>query len=119
MIVDTNRINRAIEAYGELVSIEAYTTSSFSKWGDLLVSVTTAYTSIPTIFNTYGKQSQFQNEGIFEEGSVSFFFKGSQGGIENRNLIVRSNGERYLIKRVDKHYINGIAQVQEAQVSNE
>jgi hypothetical protein len=118
MPIDSSLISRKIDEHGELVTVQDIDTRTYSEFGDLINNTTTEYTSIPAIFNTYGRLAGFQTEGVFQEGDVSFFFKGEQEGISANNLIVRSNGEVWKIKRVYPSTYRGTIMVQEARVSN-
>lgn len=115
--INATLINKQIDKYGEEVEIEDFS-RSYSPHGDV-IQTTSEETSIMAIFNTYGRSSVFQNEGIFNEGDVSFFFKGSQDNVDEQNVIVRENGERWKITKVSKHYLQGVCVVQEANVKNE
>lgn len=115
----SERINRAIDLYGEFVDIESYSDQTYSEYGDLISQTTSDYVSIPAIYNTYGKSAPFETEGVFLEGDVSFFFKGNQSGIEESNTIIRENGERWKISKVTKHSLKGTPMVIEAKASNE
>ena len=115
--IDLSVFNQAIDAQGEEVDIEVYSTQSYSDYGDLMSQTTTSYTC-NAIFNDYGTMLQFNPEGAFSQNRFSFFFKGSQPGIATKNIIVRSNGERWRILKPSNHTTRGNLVVQEAPVSN-
>jgi hypothetical protein len=115
--IDVKSIDKQIDKYGEVVEIEDFT-RTYSPYGDAVLTQSTSE-EIRAIFNTYGKSSNFNSEGIFNEGDVSFFFKGGQDNVTEQNVIIRANGERWKIVRVSKHYLNGNRMVQEAAVKNE
>jgi hypothetical protein len=104
----SDRIARAIEREGELVDIENYGTKTYSDYGDLVSQITSNLTNVRAVFNQYGKKAMLQTEGIFEEGDVTFFFKGDQPGVLNDNIIVRQNGERWKIMAISEHYGRGV-----------
>jgi hypothetical protein len=114
-----NRIPKAITSYGELCTIEAYSDQTYDDYGDLLISTTSDYTDVKAIFNTDIVNERGEIEGKFQEGEGTFYFKGDQDGIENQNIIIRSDGVRYKIKRVDKHFYKGTTVVKEARVGRE
>jgi hypothetical protein len=119
MALLNSKINSAIDKYGEFVSIETFTTSTntYNDYGDLIATVTTSYTNVPAVFNTYGESAIYQTEGQFMSGNNTFFFKGAQSGVEINNNIVRANGERWKVINVSKHYLSSSSIVQEARVS--
>lgn len=117
MYVSTNLINKSIDRIGELVSVEVYSGKSYSDWGDLTTATTTYY-SIRSIFNTYGQNQNYVQEGSLEQARFSFFFKGPQAGVAIDNVIVRANGDRWKITKVHQHAAEGTNVVQEASVSN-
>lgn len=115
----SDRIAKAIDREGELVAIEDYSSKVYSKWGDLQSQTTSNLTAIKTIFNQYGKSANYQTEGVFQEGDVSFFFKSDQTGVENHNVIVRANSERWKIVQVATHYARGSITHIEAKATQE
>lgn len=117
MYTDISFIDKQIDRIGESVNIEVYSGKTYSDYGDLLAQTSTIY-SVKGIFNTYGQNQRFVPEGQFIETKFSFFFKGSQTGIEEDNIIVRTNGERWKINRSYKHAEEGRVVVQEASVTN-
>lgn len=112
------RIAKIIDKRGELVNVENYSSKNYSDYGDLVTQSTSEYTSIKAIFNQYGLSSQYQTEGVFENGDVSFFFKSGQTGLSNGNIIVRANGERWKISQVYKNYVSGLETHTECRVTN-
>jgi hypothetical protein len=117
MLVDYSLIKKAIHRYGENVTLVSYSDRTFSDWGDLLSATTTGY-SAKAIFNTYGINQRFVEEGQFGETNFSFFFDGEQEGVVIDNYIVRTNGEVWKINRALVHCIEGSVKVQEARVTN-
>ena len=112
------KIAAQIDKLGETVDIESYSSKTYSDYGDLVTQSTSDYTSVKAIFNQYGKSSFFQTEGVFENGDCSFFFKAGQSGLDNGNIIVRSNGERWKISKSYKNYIKGEEVHTECRVTN-
>lgn len=112
------RIAKYIDSKGELVSLENYSSKTYSDYGDLITQTTSEYTNIKAVFNQYGLSSQYQTEGVFENGDVSFFFKAGQTGLTNGNVIVRSNGERWKISQAYKNYVSGLETHTECRVTN-
>lgn len=115
--LNTNIFSKNIDRYGELVSLEVYSSESYSDYGDLMSQTTTIY-DVRAIFNTYGVQQNFEQEGQFGSVHYSFFFKGSQVGVEVDNFIEQADGTRWKINRVDNHKIEGNNVVREAKVVN-
>jgi len=114
-----NKVAKVIDDYSEDVTIEVYSTPTYSKYGDLVSQTTSEYTSVPALFNRYGNDSDYQPEGNFNMGDSSIFFKGDQAGIAINNVVIRSNGERWKITKVDKNILNSRNMVQEAGVQLE
>ena len=114
-----DRISKQISRIGELVDIEDYSSKTYSDYGDLVTQTTSTTTSIRAVFNQYGKSAGFQTEGVFEEGDCSFFFKGDQTGIENDNIVVRTDDTRWKITQVAPHYCKGSKTHIEARVNQE
>lgn len=114
-----DKISKQINRIGELVDLEDYSTKTYSDYGDLVTQVTSDVTSVRAVFNQYGKSANFQNEGVFEEGDCSFFFKADQGSIENDNIVVRSDASRWKITQVAPHYCKGSKTHTEARVKQE
>ena len=112
------RISKLIDSKGELVSLEKYSAQDYSDYGDLVTQSTSEYTNIKAIFNQYGLSSQYQTEGNFQNGDVSFFFKAGQSGLSNGNIIVRANGERWKISQTYKNYVGGLETHTECRVTN-
>jgi len=112
-----SQINKAIQWFGETVSIKVFSGETYSDYGDL-TSATTSLTSVKAIFNTYGLTQNFQPEGQFSEIRYSFFFDKDQTGLDVDNHIIRVNGEEWKINKVNKHAIYGNTAVQETMVSN-
>ena len=113
-----NRIPKAITQYGELCTVKSLSEGTYNDYGDLLTSTTSEYTNVKAIFNTDIVNERGEIEGKFQEGEGVFYFKGEQEGIVNQNIIVRSDGTEYKIKRVDTHMYKGTPVVREARVSN-
>lgn len=113
------RIGQAIDRIGELVSIEDYSSKTYSEYGDLVTQSTSDLTSIKAVFNQYGKSSTYFSEGLFQDGDVTFFFKADQAGVENENVVIRANGERWKITQIAPHYAKGSQTHQEAKVKIE
>ena len=117
MYINSSHINKQIDRYGELVSIEDFSSQTYSDYGDL-VTQTTSTSSVKAIFNTYGNSSVYNPETNFDEIRYSFFFKGSQTGVETDNIVVRANGERWKITKTLNHSLSGETIVQESMVTN-
>lgn len=119
MYIDFSIIPQAITRHGEAVDIEVYSSPVISDWGDV-ESATTSITNVQAIFNTYGISQQYQIEGQFHEVRYSFFFDGTQTGLDDNNVIIRADGSRWKIQKTLNHTLNGSTSivVQEALVSN-
>lgn len=112
-----NQITKAIQWFGEIVSVVVYSSPLYSDYGDM-TSATTTLSSVKAIFNTWGITQNFQPEGQFSEVRYSFFFDKDQSGIDIDNHIIRADGEEWKINKVNKHALYGNTAVQEAVVSN-
>lgn len=113
-----DKIRKKITDKGETVSIEVLSAQTYSEYGDL-ISVTTTISDVKAIFNTYGLGRTYNPQGVSEDAKFSFFFSGDQTGVNNGNIIERSDGERWKITRAFAHYLSGTPIVKEAVVSNE
>lgn len=107
------KVAKVIDEYSEDVDIEVYTEPTYSKYGDLITQTTSDYTAVPALFNRYGRESEYQPEGIFNNGDTSIFFKGDQAGLVVGSVVVRANGERWKITKVDRNILNSRNMVQE------
>jgi PDZ domain-containing secreted protein len=112
------RIAKWIDSKGERVDIEDYSSPTYSEYGDLVTQSTSNLTNIKAIFNQYGLSSQYQTEGVFQNGDCSFFFKANQTGLDNGNVIIRANGERWKISQSYHNYIQGQEVHTECRVTN-
>ena len=113
--VPLNIINKQIDIFGEEVTITAKSDKTYSDWGDVSETETDTE-SIKAVYNVYGKQSVFQNEGVFQEGDITFFFKSDQDGLEHGSKITRANGDTYEIDDPRDHGTQGSTYVVEVLV---
>ena len=114
-----NKVAKVIDDYSENVTIEVFSTKTYSDYGDLVTQLTSEYTNVPALFNRYSKDTGYEPEGIFSLGDSSVFFKGDQLGVTVGNVIVRSNGERWKIIKIDNNILNARKMVQEAGIKQE
>ena len=112
--VELDIINDEIECFGETISIIKVSANSLSDWGD--DSQTTSSITAKAVYNVYGRGAVYQTEGEFQEGAVTFFVKSGVTSITVQSKIVRSNGDRYLVRDTRDHGIEGNTYVQELSV---
>jgi len=113
--INTDIVNTEIEHYGEDITLLGVSSATYSDWGD--VSQTTSSSSIKAIYNVYGKGAEYQTEGEFTEGEVTFFIKSTTQNIDNDSEILRSNGERYKVRDHRDHSLFGTSYVREVLVN--
>lgn len=113
--VPLNIVNKNIDLLGELVTITVKSSETYSDWGDESATETDT-ADIKAIYNVYGKLSVFENEGNFQEGDITFFFKSDQSGIVNGTKITRVNGDTYEIEDPRDHGVQGNSYFTEALV---
>jgi len=101
-----NKIRKKILDKGEDVDLEVLSSPTTSDYGDL-ISVTTTIHEVKAIFNTYGLGRSYNPEGLFDGAKFSFFFSGDQTGIDNGNIIVRTDGTRWKIMKHFSHSLSG------------
>jgi len=116
-LINLNLINNQIDLLGELVTITVKSSKTYSDWGDESATETDT-TSVKVIFNVYGKPSAFQDEGIFQNGDITFFFKSGQASLVQGTKITRSNGDTYEVDDHRGHGIQGNTYVNEVLVKN-
>lgn len=112
------RIANKINAKGELVTITQFSEPTYSDYGDLIENTSEIYENVMAVFNQYGTSSEYQTEGNFLNGHVTFFFKAGQKGLFINNLITRANGEVWKITQVYKNAVSGIETHIECRVTN-
>ena len=88
---------------------------TYSDWGDESATETDTL-NVKAIYNVYGRASISNIEGSFQDGSLTFFFKSDQSGIENGTKVTRSSGEVFKIDDMRAHGVEGNILVQEALV---
>ena len=113
--IPLNIINKEIDLLGELVTITVKSGQTYSDWGDETATETDT-TSVKAIYNVYGRESNSNIEGKFQNGELTFFFKSDQAGIVNGTKITRANGEVFAIDDIRAHGAEGNIHVKEAVV---
>lgn len=114
-LIDLNLINRQIDLLGELVTITAKSSKTYSDWGDGSATETDTE-NVKAVFNVYGKTNVFQDEGIFQNGDITFFFISDQTDLVQGTKITRANGDTYEIDDTRDHGIQGTVHVNEVLV---
>lgn len=114
--LSTGIVDSQIEIFGELVTITVKSSKTYSDWGDES-STETDTTDVKAVYNVYGKPSNSYEEGKFQEGDITFFFKSDQTGIVRGTKVTRANGHVYSIGDVSDHGTQGSTYLQEAKVS--
>ena len=115
--VDYSSLRKALLRLAEPVTIESYSTQTYSDWGDLVNQTTTIYSAYG-VFNTYGDNQMYNPEGTFKASRYSFFFEDDQEGTEDNNIIVRADGTRWKIMKTVIHASEGANRVKECAVQN-
>ena len=113
--LSTGIVDSQIETFGELVTLIVKSSRTYSDWGDES-STETESTNIKAVYNVYGKPSDSNEEGKFQEREITFFFKSDQTGIVRGTKVTRSNGDVYSISDVRDHGTQGNTFVHEVQV---
>lgn len=108
-------MNKNIEVLGESVTITVKSDKTYSDWGDES-AVETETTGVKAVYNVYGREQIYNDEGNFQNGDLTFFFKSGQAGIVNGTKVTRSNGEVFSISDVRSHGVQGNIYVKEALV---
>lgn len=114
-LIDTNLIDNQIDLMGELVTLTVKSSKTYSDWGDESATETNT-TNVKAVFNVYGKTNVFQDEGIFQNGDITFFFKSDQANLVQGTKITRANGDTYETDDPSDHGIQGITHVTEVLV---
>jgi hypothetical protein len=115
MVIQSNKVDKYIDIYGETVTIKIKDDVEYSDWGDQLDTSSTV--TAKAIYNVYTQLNQFETDGIFKLGDKTFFFKHNQTNLTPGNHIIRADSSEYEMDDILDPGLYGDAYVYEVKVN--
>lgn len=113
-LIEANFLNQEIDSLGESVTVRIVTKDSFSKWGDATES-TRDTTGVKCFVNVMGQEDIEVQSGIFQEGDIRFWFKGTQTIDRGDRVYYSSNW--YQVSNIVPISISGTTMMKDVRVS--
>jgi len=112
MNIPSDVITKEIARWGDTITIQVVTDSSYSDYGD--ATELTSNSSITAVVNELSGDDELVKQGIFNSGDKTFFCKNSDSGLVNGNRIIHDS-KKYEISEVLKHSLNNTNYVYEVR----